>query len=80
MSALVFQTAAQLSDQLAAGQLSAVELAQACLAQVRATDERLNAFLSLDEADILAKIRKGKRRIVTGRLSNVLFWLPRLFH
>ena len=30
-------------------------------------------------ADILAKIRKGKRRIVTGRLSNVLFWLPRLF-
>lgn len=30
-------------------------------------------------ADILAGVRKGKRRIVTGRLSNVLFWLPRLF-
>lgn len=30
-------------------------------------------------ADVLAGIRKGKRRIVTGRLSSVMFWLPRLF-
>lgn len=30
-------------------------------------------------AEMLAGIRKGKRRIVTGRLSNLLFWLPRLF-
>ena len=30
-------------------------------------------------ADILAKIRKGHRRIVTGRLSSLMFWLPRLF-
>jgi short-subunit dehydrogenase len=30
-------------------------------------------------AEILAGIRKGKRRIVAGRLSGLLFWLPRLF-
>jgi short-subunit dehydrogenase len=30
-------------------------------------------------AAVLAGVRKGKRRIVTGRLSSVLFWLPRLF-
>jgi short-subunit dehydrogenase len=30
-------------------------------------------------ADILAKLRKGHRRIVTGRLSSLMFWLPRLF-
>ena len=30
-------------------------------------------------ADMLAGIRQGKRRIVTGRLSSLVFWLPRLF-
>ncbi len=30
-------------------------------------------------AEILAGIRKGKRRIVAGRLSSLMFWLPRLF-
>jgi short-subunit dehydrogenase len=30
-------------------------------------------------AEVLAGIRKGRRRILTGRLSSVLFWLPRLF-
>ncbi len=29
--------------------------------------------------DILRGIRRGKRRIVTGRLSGLLLWLPRLF-
>ena len=29
--------------------------------------------------EILAGIRRGKRRIVTGRHSNLLYWLPRLF-
>jgi short-subunit dehydrogenase len=29
--------------------------------------------------EILAGIRRGKRRIVTGRHSKLLYWLPRLF-
>jgi hypothetical protein len=29
--------------------------------------------------EMLAGIRKGKRRIVVGHLSWVMFWLPRLF-
>jgi short-subunit dehydrogenase len=29
--------------------------------------------------EMLAGIRSGKRRIVAGRLSSVMFWLPRLF-
>lgn len=75
-SALAFQTAAQLSDQLAARQVSAVELAQACLAQVRATDERINAFLSLDEADILAQARESDARRAAGQARGPLDGVP----
>ncbi len=75
-SALAFQTAAQLSDQLAARQMSAVELAQACLAQVRATDGRINAFLSLDEADILAQARESDARRAAGQARSPLDGVP----
>jgi len=75
-SALAFQTAAQLSDQLAARQVSAVELAQACLAQVRATDGRINAFLSLDEADILAQARESDARRAAGQTRGPLDGVP----
>jgi aspartyl-tRNA(Asn)/glutamyl-tRNA(Gln) amidotransferase subunit A len=75
-SALAFQTAAQLSDQLAARQVSAVELAQACLAQVRATDGRINAFLSLDEADILAQARESDARRAAGQARGPLDGVP----
>ncbi len=75
-SALAFQTAAQLSDQLAARQVSAVELAQACLAQVRATDDRINAFLSLDEADILAQARESDARRIAGQARGPLDGVP----
>ena len=30
-------------------------------------------------AAILTGVRRGKRRIVTGRHARLLFWLPRLF-
>ncbi|MCB1856557.1 MAG: SDR family oxidoreductase [Halieaceae bacterium] len=30
-------------------------------------------------ADIIAGVRRGRRRIVTGRNSKLMFWLPRLF-
>ncbi|HQF39073.1 MAG TPA: Asp-tRNA(Asn)/Glu-tRNA(Gln) amidotransferase subunit GatA [Opitutaceae bacterium] len=75
-SALAFQTAAQLSDQLAARQVSAVELAQACLAQVRATDDRINAFLSFDEADILAQARESDARRAAGQARGPLDGVP----
>lgn len=75
-SALAFQTAAQLSDQLATRKVSAVELAQACLAQVRATDDRINAFLSFDEADILAQARESDSRRAVGQARGPLDGVP----
>jgi aspartyl-tRNA(Asn)/glutamyl-tRNA(Gln) amidotransferase subunit A len=75
-SALAFQTVAQLSDQLAAGKVTAVALAQACLAQVRATDARLNAFLSFDEADILAQANASDARRAAGQARGPLDGVP----
>jgi len=75
-SALAFQTAAQLSDQLATRKVSAVELAQSCLAQVRATDARINAFLSFDEADILAQARESDARRAAGQARGPLDGVP----
>ncbi len=75
-SALVFQTVAALSDQLAARNVSAVELAQACLARVRATDDRIHAFLSVDETDILAQAAAADARRAAGQARGPLDGVP----
>ena len=44
----------ELSEALAAGKVSSLDVTKACLDRVRATDDRIGAFLRLDEAGALA--------------------------
>ena len=71
-AAIIHQPATRLAARLAAGELSAVELLQACLARTRAVDGRVQAFNSYDEAAALAAARESDARRAAGRAGCAL--------
>jgi len=73
---LYFQTIAELSAQLAAGQLSAVELTQAMIARTKAVEPRIHAFNSFDEADALAQAAASDARRHAGQSAGALDGIP----
>jgi aspartyl-tRNA(Asn)/glutamyl-tRNA(Gln) amidotransferase subunit A len=75
-SELFFQSIAELSAALAAGQFSSVELTQAVLARTRAVDGRVRAFNSRDEADALAQAAASDARRAAGRSGGPLEGIP----
>lgn len=76
MSALHFRTIAALSDQLATGMISAVELTQAVIARTHAVDARVRAFNSSDEADALAQAAASDARRAAGQARGPLDGIP----
>ncbi len=67
---------AELSRRLAAKELSAVEVTQASLDRIRATDTKLNAFLHVDEAGALAQARASDDRRAAGGSLGALDGVP----
>ena len=62
----------ELSAALASGQLSSVDATKACLAQISATDEKVGAFLRVDEAGALsAATASDARKTKLGPLDGV---------
>ncbi|MCX7892186.1 MAG: Asp-tRNA(Asn)/Glu-tRNA(Gln) amidotransferase subunit GatA [Burkholderiales bacterium] len=56
----------ELSDALAAGKLSSVELTQAFLDRIAAANPRLNAFITVDPEASLAEARRADERRASG--------------
>ena len=54
MNELLKKSALELADMLAAGQITSVELTQACLDRIDAIDDRVNAFITVDREGALA--------------------------
>ena len=73
---LHFQTIAELSAQLAGGQLSSVELTQAVIARTKALEPRVHAFNSFDEADALAQAAASDARRAAGQSRGPLDGIP----
>jgi aspartyl-tRNA(Asn)/glutamyl-tRNA(Gln) amidotransferase subunit A len=71
MADLVRRTAAELADAVAAGEVSAVELAQAHLDRIAAVDGDVHAFLHVDAEGALAQARRVDAGEVTGPLAGV---------
>ncbi|MFE3934577.1 hypothetical protein ACFXPJ_12515, partial [Streptomyces goshikiensis] len=52
-------TAAETAEKIASGELTAVEVTEAHLARIDATDEKVHAFLHVDREGALAQARAG---------------------
>lgn len=72
---LTHLSACELHNLFTAGELSAEAIAEACLEAIRQGDERIHAFLSVDESDVLAQAqaidRKRRSGLTLGRLAGV---------
>ncbi len=69
-------TIAEASRQIAAKQLSPVELTKACLDRVHALDDQLHAFVHLTEERALAEAHAAEAAIMAGGLKGPLHGIP----
>ena len=69
-------TIAEAAKQIAAKQLSPVELTKACLARTHAHNDTLHAFLLLTEERALAEARAAEQRMMNGTLKGKLDGIP----
>jgi aspartyl-tRNA(Asn)/glutamyl-tRNA(Gln) amidotransferase subunit A len=76
MADLTRKTAAELGALMAACEASAVEVARAHLDRVAAVDERVNAFLHVDEETVLAQARAVDERRAAGEELGPLAGVP----
>lgn len=67
---LNYLTISELADKLTRREVSAVEVARACLHRVGAIDSQLKAFISLDEADMLAQAEAADKVLATGKSKD----------
>jgi aspartyl-tRNA(Asn)/glutamyl-tRNA(Gln) amidotransferase subunit A len=76
MSDLHFRPAWQLAEAIRNGELSPVDLVQACLDRIDALNPTLNAFVALRREEGLADAADLQRRIVAGKRLGPLAGLP----
>ena len=76
MSELVTLTAAEIAGKVAAGEVSAVEVAQAHLDRIAAVDGKLNAFLHVDTDGALAAAKAVDAKRAAGEALSPLAGVP----
>ncbi len=62
-------TISDLREKLTAGETTSVELTRAFLARIKATDERVNAFITVCETEALAAAAAADQRIAAGHAA-----------
>ena len=73
---IIFQPATRLVALLTEGNISSVELLQACLTRTKAVDGRVKAFNSFDEAGALALAQASDSRRAAGQARGPLDGIP----
>lgn len=73
---LVRLSLAQAAALVRSGEVSPVELAQACLARIERLNPTLNAFITVRGADALADARRAEAEIRAGRWRGPLHGIP----
>ena len=76
MNELLKKSALELADMLAAGQITSVELTQACLDRIDAIDDRVNAFITVDREGALATAADVDARRAAGETLHRLAGVP----
>lgn len=59
-------TIQQLRQKLVDGEVTSVELTRACIERIKATDEKINAFITVCEEQALAAAEEADRRLAAG--------------
>ena len=70
------KTALEYSKELATGTMTSRQLVQYCLDRVHARDGEIHAFLSIDEADVLAQADASDARRAAGKALSPLDGVP----
>jgi aspartyl-tRNA(Asn)/glutamyl-tRNA(Gln) amidotransferase subunit A len=65
-------TLSEVAERLKRGEVSAREVLEDCLEQIRRADTRLHAFLALDEADARAQADRADQRLAAGEQASLL--------
>jgi aspartyl-tRNA(Asn)/glutamyl-tRNA(Gln) amidotransferase subunit A len=73
---VAFSDIASLAPRLQRGEVSSVELTQACLERIRAQDEQINAFQIVLEASALEEARRADQEISGGAYRGPLHGIP----
>ncbi|MET9633940.1 Asp-tRNA(Asn)/Glu-tRNA(Gln) amidotransferase subunit GatA [Lentzea sp. NPDC006480] len=73
---LIHATAAELAAKIHSGEVSSVEVTQAHLDRIAATDERVHAFLHVDAEGALAQARKVDDAVKAGEQVGPLAGVP----
>jgi aspartyl-tRNA(Asn)/glutamyl-tRNA(Gln) amidotransferase subunit A len=73
---VIKKTAAELAELVASGEASAAEIAQEHLDRIRAVDGSVNAFLHVDEDNVLAQARAVDERRAAGEPLGPLAGVP----
>src|SRR5258708_7181864 len=76
MTATHWLSVAETHAAYVARRLSPVELLKALLERISATDQRLNAFISLDAESALDAARLAEKEISSGRVRGPLHGVP----
>ena len=76
MNELLKKSALELADMLAAGEITSVELTQACLDRIEEVDEKVHAFLHVDAEGALATAKKVDEDRAAGKELHPLAGVP----
>ena len=69
-------TALDISNGLDKGKFSSVEVTQAFISRIKQVDDKVHAFLSLDEEDMLNQAKSSDERRASGQLKGELDGVP----
>lgn len=69
-------TMAEAEARLKAGDVSAVELTESCLSRIRATEEALNAYVTVTEERALEAAAAAGKEIAAGRVRGPMHGIP----
>ena len=69
-------TATELIESLLSGSVTSVEITQAFIDRIKAVDEKVHAFLHLDEEDMLSQAKKSDQRRERGELLGQMDGVP----
>jgi len=76
VSELHYLSVGKLSELISTKKLSPVELTEACLHRVEATESRLNSFITPPGDEALAAARKAEKEITKGEYKGPLHGIP----